>query len=495
MFKKVLIANRGEIAVRIARTLRDMGIKSVAVYSDADAGSPHVAVCDEAVRIGPAAPRESYLSISAVIDAAKKSGCDAIHPGYGFLSENPVFSKACKDNNIVFVGPDHVSMGRLGDKLEAKKLAKKLGIPLAGGSNAVSGADAAESAAKLGFPVLVKAAAGGGGKGMRRVNSAAELAGAVESAVREAESAFSDGRVFIEKLINPARHIEIQVLSDGRGNVMVFPERECSLQRRHQKIIEESPSSAVSPDLRSKLQLSAGSLVNAASYCGAATVEFLIDKDGNYYFLEVNTRLQVEHPVTEEITGLDLVELQLIVASGDNLRNEAVMYKGNSIEARLYAEDPSNNFLPSSGKILKLRLPSLPWVRIDCGIAEGQEITPHYDPMIAKIISRGQTREKARARVVQAIREILLLGVDTNMELLVNTLESDFFRKGETYTSTIDMALPALSENIVGAEMLLLAALSCMSPASGLPHNREGCAAIGTDLMSPWKTLGDWKAA
>ncbi len=438
--KKLLIANRGEIACRIARTARRMGIATVAVHSDPDRDALHVKAADEAVRIGGAAPAESYLNISAIIDAARRSGADAVHPGYGFLSENAAFAEACADAGLIFVGPPAEVIAAMGDKAQAKHIAGEAGVPIVPG---YAGADQspqvlAREAVSLGFPLMVKAAAGGGGRGMRRVGDASRLAEALESARREAESAFGDGRLLLERLIGDARHIEVQVFGDTHGNVVNLGERDCSAQRRHQKIIEETPSPFAAGGLRERLCGDAVKLAQAVGYVGAGTVEFIVAQDGSHYFLEMNTRLQVEHPVTEMVTGLDLVECQIRVARGEPLPlgQADIVFSGHAIEARLYAEDPYSGFLPQAGRIVHFRPPAD--VRVDAGVSEGSTVTPHYDPMIAKVIVHGADRSDAVGRLRSALERTEIAGVRTNLGSLNDLAGSDEFTRGAFTTDTID---------------------------------------------------------
>ncbi len=431
---KVLVANRGEIACRVMRTLREMGIASVAVHSDVDRGAPHTWIADEAVELGDA---RSYLDIAAVIGAAKKTGATMIHPGYGFLSQSAPFASACRDAGITFIGPSPEAMVALADKRGSRRTAEEQGVPVVPGERDCDTLDAVKAATdKIGFPILIKAAGGGGGKGMRLVAGAAELAEAFEAAKRESASSFNDDRLIVEKVIHPARHIEVQILGDGKDAV-ALAERECSLQRRYQKVIEEGPSLAISAKTRQGLFESAVKLARATKYANAGTVEFLIGPDGQHYFLEVNARIQVEHPVTEMVLGLDLVKLQVEIAQGGKLPAPP-WRRGHAIEARLNAEDPYGGFLPQSGRVLMLEWPHIPQVRIDSGIREGGEIQPFYDPLLAKIIALGEDREQARRRLVEALRETTLLGVTTNQPFLLQVLESEMFMRGETYTTTLE---------------------------------------------------------
>jgi acetyl-CoA carboxylase biotin carboxylase subunit len=452
MFKKILIANRGEIAVRIARACRDMGITSAAVYSDADRAALHVLVADEAYRAGPAPSRESYLRIDTLMDIAVRAGCDAVHPGYGFLAENPEFARACAANNLVFVGPSPEAMERLGSKTAARQLAARAGVPMvAGTENAIENPSAAEDLARgLGYPVLLKAVAGGGGKGMRLVAAHAEMAAAWRDASSEALNAFGDARLYLEKYVERPRHIEIQILADAHGHIVHLGERECSVQRRHQKVIEESPSPVMTPQLRASMGEAAVRLARDAGYTNAGTVEFLVDAQRNFYFLEVNTRLQVEHPVTEMVTGLDLVKLQIRVAAGEPLpiSQKDVTLSGHAMECRLYAEDPANQFFPSPGTILSRRAPSGPGIRLDDGVYEGYRVSTEYDPMLGKLIAYGQDRAEAIARLDRALEEHSVTGIKTNTGLLLGILRDPEFRAAEIFTRWLDERLPKLLANM-----------------------------------------------
>jgi len=441
--RTLLVANRGEIACRIMRTAKRMGIATVAVYSDADTDALHVDMADRAVRIGGPMPAESYLDGEAILDAARRAGADAIHPGYGFLSENSAFATRCAEAGIVFVGPPPSAIHAMGDKARAKRLMIEAGVPVVPGyeGDDQSPETLLREAGRIGFPVLIKASAGGGGRGMRRVDDAADFAGALESARREAENAFGDGRMLIEKLVTDARHIEIQVFADSQGNCIHLGERDCSAQRRHQKIVEESPSPFVSAVLRAAMGADALKAALAVGYQGAGTVEFIVGADSCYHFLEMNTRLQVEHPVTEMVTGFDLVEWQLRVAGGERLpaSQNDVTLSGHAIEARLYAEDPYDGFRPQSGEIVRWRPDaSGQGVRIDNGVAEGGAVTPYYDPMIAKVMAHGRDRAEAIARLRAAIVSNPLFGIAINRRFLIDLLDTDAFRAGEMTTGLID---------------------------------------------------------
>jgi acetyl-CoA carboxylase biotin carboxylase subunit len=442
MFKKILIANRGEIAVRIERACRDMGIRSVAVYSDVDRASLHVQMADEAYAIGAAPSRESYLVIEKIIDAARRAGADAIHPGYGFLAENPALPRACEKAGIVFIGPTAAAMEKLGSKTAARNVAMEVGVPtVAGTLDPIANAEmAVEAARKTGYPIVLKAVAGGGGKGMRLVEHEKDLAGAWRDASSEAQNAFGDGRMYLEKYLLKPRHIEVQVLADTHGNTIHLGERECSVQRRYQKVIEEAPSPIMTPDLRRAMGEAAVKLARAGGYTNAGTVEFLVDAERKFYFLEMNTRLQVEHPVTELVTALDLVKLQIRIAAGEKLplKQEDVTLRGHAIECRIYAEDPDNNFFPSPGTILERRVPMGPGVRLDDGVYAGWRVPNEYDPMLGKLIAWGADRNEAIARLKRALGEFFASGIKTNVALFKRILESDDFVKAEIYTRWLD---------------------------------------------------------
>ncbi len=470
MFQNVLIANRGEIALRVIRTLREMGIRSVAVYSDADRAALHVRKADEAAHLGPAPSRESYLNIERILDAARRHGVNAIHPGYGFLSENAEFAQACTDAGFVFIGPPASAIAAMGSKTSARRIARDGGAPVVPGTveglvSSPEGRAAASAFAKsAGYPVMLKAVAGGGGKGMRRVDRAEDLAASFDSASSEALRAFGDGRVYVEKLVENARHIEIQILGDQHGNMVHLGERECSVQRRHQKVIEESPSPlvAIKPEMRQRMGEAAILAARAAGYFNAGTVEFLADNDGNFYFLEMNTRLQVEHPVTELVTGLDLVRLQLDIAGGKPLpfTQDQIALRGAAIECRIYAEDPANNFLPSPGLITQLAEPAGPGVRLDSGIYSGWNVPLDYDPMLAKLIVWADTREHAIERMLRALGEYHIGGIRTNIPLFDVILRDPDFRAGNLHTGYLDALLkrPGLLDRQPAPELAAIAA-------------------------------------
>jgi acetyl-CoA carboxylase biotin carboxylase subunit len=441
-FSKVLIANRGEIAVRIIRACREMDITPVAVFSEADAAALHVRLADEAYGIGPAPSRDSYLSIERVLAAARASGAQAVHPGYGFLAENAAFAKACEDAGLVFIGPRSETIALMGEKTSARRLAVEAGVPVVPGTMAAVSEKAAlrREAERIGFPVMLKAAAGGGGKGMRLVATAAELDAAADRARGEARSAFGDDSVYLEKAIVRPRHVEIQVVADAHGGAVHLFERECSVQRRHQKVIEESPSPALTPELRERMGTLALALVKRASYLNAGTLEFLVDADRNPWFLEMNTRLQVEHPVTEMVTGVDLVKLQIRIAQGERLpfAQGDLRQRGHAIECRVYAEDPDKGFLPSPGIIHALRVPGGPGIRDDSGVYEGATVPVHYDPLVSKLVAHGADRDEALARMRRAVAEYTVLGIKTTLPFFSRALRHPAFVSGAYDTSFVE---------------------------------------------------------
>lgn len=440
--EKILIANRGEIAIRVMRTAKEMGINTVAIYSDADATSPHVAYADEAVNVGPPASSDSYLNTKKILDVCKELNVDAIHPGYGFLSENSNFAQLVEDHGITFIGPSTHAIEVMGDKLAAKNAVSSYNIPMVPGVNhAVKEVKEAKVIAEqIGYPVLIKASAGGGGKGMRVVGHADELDSQMKRAMSEAQSAFGDSSVFVEKYISSPRHIEIQILGDQHGNILYLFERECSIQRRHQKVIEEAPSPVITPEKRKQMGEAAVSVAKACGYYGAGTVEFIMDENLDFFFLEMNTRLQVEHPVTEEITGIDLVKEQIYIAEGRELsfKQEDLKINGHSMEVRVYAENPRENFLPDTGSLNTYSLPQGPGVRVDDGYEQGMEIPIYYDPMISKLITHGANREQARLRMLRAINEYQISGVATTLDFCDFALRHDAFISGEFDTKFVD---------------------------------------------------------
>ncbi|MEO7360291.1 MAG: acetyl-CoA carboxylase biotin carboxylase subunit [Gemmatimonadaceae bacterium] len=449
MIGKLLVANRGEIALRVIRACQELGVKTVAVYSDADAHAPHVREADEAVRIGPPPSRDSYLLGANIIEVAKRVGADAIHPGYGFLSEREWFARAVRDAGVIWVGPPAEAIEAMGSKTAARQLAISAGVPVVPGTTEGlrDAEEAKEIAEKYGYPILLKAAAGGGGKGMRIVHSAAEMSDALDSAKRESKNAFGDDAVYVEKYIQGPRHVEIQILADAHGNCIHLGERECSVQRRHQKMIEEAPSVAVTPELRARMGATAVAAAKAAGYVNAGTCEFLLDKDGNYYFLEMNTRIQVEHPVTELVMGLDLVQWQIRIASGEKLPFEQKTFvpRGWAMECRITSEDPANGFLPSTGRIDYLHLPTGPGVRWDGGIEQGSEVSLHYDPMLAKLIVHAPDRELAIARMHRALLELTIDGVETSRDFHLRVMEHPEFQSGDISIQWLEQNLPELT--------------------------------------------------
>ena len=447
--KKILIANRGEIAVRIIRACRELGVSPIAVYSECDRTALHVRFADQAYAIGPSAPRESYLRIEALIDAAKKSGADGVHPGYGFLAENEDFAAAVRDAGLTFIGPTPEAIETMGSKTAARTAARRAGVPVVPGTEdplapEVSDDEIARAAAAIGYPLLVKAVAGGGGKGMRTVADAAELPGAVRAARSEAGAAFGDAAVYLERRLTRPRHIEVQLLGDAHGTVLPFVERECSIQRRHQKVVEETPSLAVSPALRAAMTSAAAQVARAVGYTNAGTIEFLLDEDGRFYFLEMNTRLQVEHPITEMVTGLDLVRWQIRIARGERLDVDPAQLlraNGHAIECRIYAEDPDNNFLPSPGRIQQLRVPAGPGIRDDSGATAGLDVPIFYDPMISKLVAWAEDRPLAIARMQRALDEYLVTGIKTTVPFFAWLLRQPDFQAARFHTTYLDEVL------------------------------------------------------
>ncbi len=492
-FDKLLIANRGEIAVRIIRACHELGIRTVAVYSDADRNAPHVRYADEAYYIGEPPAAQSYLRVDKLLEVAKQSGAEAVHPGYGFLSERAHFAQACFDAGLVFVGPPPEAIERMGNKQVARSTVIAAGVPVVPGTEpGLNDEELVAAGERIGFPLLVKAAAGGGGKGMRHVHNAAELPGAIAAAKREATAAFGDGTVYIEKLITNGRHIEIQVLADSQGNTIYLGERECSLQRRHQKLIEECPSPFADEELRRKMGAVAVAAAKAVGYVSAGTVEFLVDKDKNFYFLEMNTRLQVEHPVTELVTGVDLVQEMLRVARGRQLRytQENIRMEGWAIECRVNAEDPYNNFMPSTGKITTLRQPTGPGVRIDTGVYEGAEITPYYDPMISKLICYGKNRAEAILRMRRALAEYHIMGVQTNLPFHQAMMNTNRFMAGYFDTSYVETEFNLKErESIHELEAAILATMV----AHEIGRRTSQFVAPGERDTSNWKWLSRWE--
>lgn len=493
MFKKILIANRGEIAVRVMRTCADMGIATVAVYSEADRGALHVRMADEAVFIGPSPSSESYLVTEKIIHAAQQTGADAVHPGYGFLSENASFAQACADAGLTFIGPSPRAIALMGSKVESRRAASQFLVPMVPGTvNPVENEDEARKiAATVGYPIMLKASAGGGGKGMRLVQSDAELAGALANTRAEAKAAFGDDAVYIEKFVDRPRHIEIQVLADQHGNAVYLGERECTIQRRHQKVIEECPSPIMTADLRERMGKAALDVVRAAEYTNAGTVEFLVDRERRFYFLEMNTRLQVEHPVTEMVTGLDLVREQIRIAMGEKLAftQSDVRMNGSALECRVYAEDPENNFFPSPGTIQILRTPAGPGIRDDSGVFEGWTVPIDYDPLISKLVAWAPTRQEAIERMQRALREYRVEGIQTNLGFFREILNDSDFRKGEFDTGFIDQWLKRRGASTPPSPVERdFAAIAAILFETG----RASAGPLPNDAANPsrWKTAG-----
>ena len=496
MFTKIIIANRGEIAVRIIHACREMGITSVAVYSEVDAHARHVQLADEAVLIGPAAPSESYLNGEALIEVAQQRGCQAIHPGYGFLSENADFAAAVESAGLIFIGPPAKAIRLMGSKTAARSVMQAAGVPVVPGYQADEADDQQllTAAEMVGYPLLVKAAAGGGGKGMRRVEGAEDLPEALQSARREARNAFGDDTVYLEKYLDQPHHIEIQIFGDQQGHILHLFERECSIQRRHQKIIEETPSPLLDEALRQQMGQTAVAAAQAVNYINAGTVEFLVDAERNFYFLEMNTRLQVEHPITELVTGLDLVKWQIRVAAGEPLSFEQqhLTQRGHAIECRIYAEDPANDFLPETGTLLRVVEPAGPGIRVDSGVATGDTVTHHYDPLLAKLVVLGADREEARQKMIAALKQYVILGLITNLAFLGEVLAHDRFRQGQTTTDFVAQFLqdrPTQVEDNI--DLALIAA--AISEALSANQGRVAWADSDVDGNTPWETLSGFR--
>ena len=491
MFTRILVANRGEIAVRILRTCRVMGIETVAVYSDADAHALHVTLADQAIRIGGAAPGDSYLSQPAILDAARASGAQAIHPGYGFLSENDAFAAACARAGVTFIGPSPDAMAKLGSKTAARRIAEAAGVPVVPGAIPRDQSDAAliAAATQVGFPVLLKPSEGGGGIGMKAVHAAAELPAAIAQARREAEAAFGDGTLYVERLVGTPRHVEFQVLGDAHGTVVHLFERECSIQRRHQKVLEETPSTAVTPALRARMGAAAVALARAAGYSNAGTCEFLLDGHGDsahFYFLEMNARLQVEHPITETVTGVDLVRAQIEVAAGRPVpwTQEQLTQRGHAIEVRVCAEDPRQGYLPQAGVLALYREPAGPGVRVDSGVVEGSDVSVHYDSLLAKLVAWGETREAARLRAREALAQFPILGIRTNVPLLMRLLAHERFVAGDLDTHFLQTEAASL---IPAGEAPSEDARAVAALAHQRPSGTGGAVGGAPD---PWTSLG-----
>ena len=492
-FDTILVANRGEIAVRVMRTARALGYRTAAVYSEADAEAPHVRMADAAALIGPAPVSESYLVIDNILRAARETGADAVHPGYGFLSENAEFARACEAAGLTFIGPDAGAIAVMGDKAEARRRMAAAGVPCVPGYDEADQSDAAlvAAAAEIGFPVMVKAAAGGGGRGMRLVGKAEDLPDALAAARSEAESAFGSGSLILEKAIVRPRHVEIQVFADRHGTTIHLGERDCSVQRRHQKVIEEAPCPVMTEDLRAAMGAAAVEAARSIGYCGAGTVEFLLEADGSFYFLEMNTRLQVEHPVTEAITGLDLVALQIRVAEGRPLGLAQADFRpaGHAIEARLYAEDAAQDFLPAAGDIALWQPAAGEGVRVDSGVASGQTVSPFYDPMIAKVIAHGDSREIARRRLIRALAETAAFGLTTNKRFLIDCLEKDAFARGEATTSFIEEQFGETDLAPSGPDFAVAAAAAVLKFLAGREDALSDSLNISLELLN-WASAG-----
>jgi acetyl-CoA carboxylase biotin carboxylase subunit len=497
VIKKILIANRSEIACRIINACKELNIKTLAVYSEADSNALHVQSADEAVLIGPAPAGQSYLNQEKLIETAIANNCDAIHPGYGFLSENSEFNKKVRAAGLIFIGPNPEAMSLLGSKVESRNTMIDANIPVVPGMKGSSKElqDFKDIASNIGFPVLIKASAGGGGKGMRVVYEDSKLDESLNSAMRESLSAFGSDEVFIEKYIESPRHIEFQVVADNYGNAVHLFERECSIQRRHQKIIEETPSMALSPELRKKMGETAVNVIKAANYNNVGTVEFIVDKNSNFYFLEVNARIQVEHPITEEVTGVDLVKLQIKIAEGEKLpfTQEDLSQNGHSIECRIYAEDAFNNFMPSAGKIHIHNIPTGSGVRLDSGITAGSEVPIFYDPVLAKLIVWGKTREEARIRMINALKNYVIIGVQTANEFMINVLKHKDFIEGKTFTNFIDLNKDELlidNENNLSMAKAIAGLVANRRNETKSPESRNSAIS-----HNPWLSIGKWEIA
>jgi acetyl-CoA carboxylase biotin carboxylase subunit len=496
MIRRLLIANRGEIALRIIRACRELGIQTVAVYSDADARAPHALAADAAEHLGPAPAPDSYLNVSKLLDAARRAGADAVHPGYGFLSERAHFASACAEAGLTFVGPPASAIERMGSKIGARQLMQQAGVPVVPGQTPPDQSDAAlvDAVRAIGIPALIKPSAGGGGIGMKIVRRPDDVLDAIQRARREAQAAFGDGTLYVERLVERPRHVEIQVFADAQGQVVHLFERECSLQRRHQKTIEESPCPALSEAVRQRMGAAAVAAARAAGYVNAGTVEFLLEGEGDqaeFYFLEMNTRLQVEHPVTELVTGVDLVRAQLLVASGQPLpwTQADVTQRGHAIECRIYAEDPAQDFLPQAGPLLMYREPAGPGIRVDGGVAEGGEVSVFYDPLLAKLIVSGETREAAIARTVAALGQYIVLGIRTNIPFLLNILRAPRFQSGEVHTGFLDEEGAELRQADDGEIPEAVVAASVFHDTTVAREPATGRAPTGLD---PFDTLRRW---
>jgi acetyl-CoA carboxylase biotin carboxylase subunit len=488
MFRKIVIANRGEIALRVIRACREMGIRTVAIYSDADRSALHVRKADEAHWVGPSPSAESYLRVDRILEVARHSRAEAIHPGYGFLAENPAFAEACEKAGIVFVGPSSETLRLSGSKTASRRLAKQVGVPTVPGTDQdLTDEEILRRVPEIGFPLLIKAAAGGGGKGMRIVREQRELQSAIRAARSEGQSSFGDPAVFLEKYLTRPRHIEMQILADATGHTLYLGERECSLQRRHQKVVEEAPSPFMTPELRRRMGEAAVALARGCGYQNAGTVEFLVDADRNFYFLEINARLQVEHPVTELTTGIDLVKSQIRIAAGEplSLRQEEVERRGHAIECRIYAEDPTNNFAPFPGKISLYRPPGGPGIRDDSGVYEGFEVPIYYDPLISKLVAWGRDRREAIDRMRQALEDYLIAGIKTTVPFLVDVMADAAFLRGEVDTTFVDGFLQRGKAGEPQHQEVGLVAAAIHAYLME-KERRPGVPAGGTAAISPW---------
>jgi acetyl/propionyl-CoA carboxylase alpha subunit len=497
VIRRLLIANRGEIAIRIAAGCRELGIETVAVYSEADAQSAHVAAADRTVPIGPAPAVDSYLSIPALLEAARSSGADAVHPGYGFLSEHAGFARACEEAGLVFVGPSSTVIAAMGSKIEARRRMTDAGVPVVPGAIPADQSDSgiARTVDAIGWPAIVKAAAGGGGKGMRDIDATTDVVAAIQSARRESDSAFGNGTLYVERRLVRPHHVEVQIFGDAHGHVVHLFERECSVQRRHQKVIEETPSPNLTPALRQQITSAAVTAARAVSYRNAGTVEFLVDLEHGgetppFYFLEMNTRLQVEHGITEAVVGVDLVHAQLLVAAGEPLpwTQPALQQRGHAIEARVYAEDPSDHFLPQAGPLLLYREPKRPGIRVDSGVRQGDRVTVHYDPLLAKVIASAETRPLAIARLIGALKDFPILGIRTNVSFLIALLQSEPFQRGAIDTTLLDREPAAFGRSHAEPPAWL---------ASAVRHIAADVPAVSgsTAPVDPWEALQSWRVA
>jgi acetyl-CoA carboxylase biotin carboxylase subunit len=498
VIRRLLVANRGEIALRIIRACRELGVESVAVFSDADRHSPHVAAADHAFRLGPPPPAESYLSVERLLAVARDAGVDAVHPGYGFLSERASFARACEEAGLIFVGPPAEALERMGSKISTRTLMQRAGVPVVPGETPADQSDAAVHTAieRVGLPALLKPAAGGGGIGMKTLRHSSAIADAIHSARREAARSFGDGTLYVERLVERPRHVEIQVFADSHGNVVHLFERECSVQRRHQKTIEESPCPVLTAALRSRMGEAAVAAARAARYVNAGTVEFLLDGNGpdaNFYFLEMNTRLQVEHPVTEAVVGVDLVHAQLRVASGEPLpwRQSDLRQQGHAIECRVYAEDPAADFLPQAGRLLRYIEPKGPGIRVDAGYAEHGHVSVYYDPMLAKLIVWSETREAAIARAIAALREFAVLGIRTNIPFLLAVLQHPRFLSAQIDTRFLDAEADTLRTTMQSETIPLAALAAAVAHQEGASSSASEPGNLGT--LEPFRALGAWR--